>query len=442
MVRWAVASLRLLVLLVASLLLLLSVRDASRRVQHTDEVQVALLKLESLVIDAEAGARGYAVSGSEPLLEPYTRALAIEPGAFEAVRALTRDNGAQQMRLDALEPLIDRQQGVLQSTIDARAAGATAERMASLVNLGEEVMVNIESRIGDLIDEEERLDEERLRSESTRIGMALGAIGAALALILAGTAWFVKVRRLERRVLERERDAREEAERASKFAELFVAVLGHDLRNPLGAITTSGALLDREARDERAQRLTTRILGSSKRMERMIDQILDFSRIRAGRALIQKPTSMDLREVIGRVRDELARGSSIQVEAEGTTDGVWDRDRLSQVFSNLLGNALEHSPEGATVHVNLDGRASDRIEVTVQNPGAIPADVMPEVFEPFRQARQQRTTGGGLGLGLYITKEIVTAHGGTIDVTSSESAGTRFQVRLPRVAPANGPSGG
>ncbi len=140
---------------------------------------------------------------------------------------------------------------------------------------------------------------------------------------------------------------------------------------------------------------------------------------------------MDLRELVGRVREEVPAGDrEVHVETRGATEGVWDEDRLAQALSNLLGNAVEHSPAGAAIQVLVDGRAPAHVEVAVANPGAIPAEALPEVFEPFRQGRPSGSKG--LGLGLFITREIVRAHGGTIDVASSDAEGTRFRCTLPR----------
>jgi PAS domain S-box-containing protein len=236
-------------------------------------------------------------------------------------------------------------------------------------------------------------------------------------------------------LLEREQSARQEAERAAKLAELFVAVLGHDLRNPLNAIQMSGTLLARRG-DEPTQQVAARITSSAQRMARMIEQILDFSRIRSGHGLPQKPTTMDLRDVLSRVVQELASTNGekrVSIDMDGDTRGRWDDDRLAQVFSNLIGNALEHSPEGAAVRVSVDARDATSVEIAIQNPGAIPGELVAELFEPFRKARQNAKSRG-LGLGLYITKQIVEAHGGTIDVTTSEGGGTRFRVVLPRSA--------
>lgn len=233
----------------------------------------------------------------------------------------------------------------------------------------------------------------------------------------------------------RERSAREQAERAAKFAELFVAVLGHDLRNPLGAIQSGGQILERTAIDQRQRSAAARILSSSRRMARMIEQILDFSRIRAGSGLHHELREVDLSELLSRVVDELTsdgeRVARISTEILGDARGHWDEDRLAQVLSNLLGNALEHSPQEAPVRIALDGRDADRVVVRVQNEGAIPAELLPQLFEPFRQGRHH-TKSRGLGLGLYITKEIAQTHGATIDVASSEERGTMFEIVLPR----------
>ncbi len=234
-------------------------------------------------------------------------------------------------------------------------------------------------------------------------------------------------------LLEREQSARQDAERAAKLAELFVAVLGHDLRNPLSAILTGGALIARTD-DERTRGTAMRITSSAQRMARMIEQILDFSRIRSGQGLPKKPAAMDLREVLTRVVQELTttKGDErVHIEIDGDTRGCWDDDRLGQVFSNLVANALEHSPDGSVVRVSVDGRDASRVAIAVQNPGTIPVELVGEIFDPFRKARQHAKSRG-LGLGLYITKQIVEAHGGTIDVTTSDDAGTCFHVVLPR----------
>jgi signal transduction histidine kinase len=153
-------------------------------------------------------------------------------------------------------------------------------------------------------------------------------------------------------------------------------------------------------------------------------------------------TRFDLEEVCCKVRDELEAAHpdrSILVETSGSVSGEWDHDRLLQVFSNLISNALHHGAGTGLVTVRCDGTARDGVTVTVHNEGVVPPDVLPVLFEPFRgNTRYQRTRG--LGLGLFITQQIIAAHGGTIDVSSGPGAGTTFTVYLPRPAPSIRPT--
>jgi signal transduction histidine kinase len=108
---------------------------------------------------------------------------------------------------------------------------------------------------------------------------------------------------------------------------------------------------------------------------------------------------------------------------------------LSQVFSNLIGNALTHGRESSPIHVRLNGETADEVTITVQNAGEIPVDVLPTIFAPYRSGRPQQETGG-LGLGLYITREIAQMHGGRVEVRSDAENGTVFEVTVPREAVA------
>lgn len=245
-----------------------------------------------------------------------------------------------------------------------------------------------------------------------------------------------------REALLREKEAREEAERSVRYNEMFAGMLGHDLRNPLSAITTGANYIARLNSSEKSTKAATRILASAERMGRMIDQLLDFTRIRVGGGLSLTMTRFDLEEVCCKVRDELEAAHpdrSILVETSGSVSGEWDHDRLLQVFSNLISNALHHGAGTGLVTVRCDGTARDGVTVTVHNEGVVPPDVLPVLFEPFRgNTRYQRTRG--LGLGLFITQQIIAAHGGTIDVSSGPGAGTTFTVYLPRPAPSIRPT--
>jgi signal transduction histidine kinase len=149
---------------------------------------------------------------------------------------------------------------------------------------------------------------------------------------------------------------------------------------------------------------------------------------------------MDLGELARLMGDEVeaAHGCTIRVERAGDLVGTWDEDRLAQVFSNLLVNAAVHGQGGGPIVVRIDGAVAGAVQVVVQNEGRIAPELLPNLFEPFR-GDDQTTTSSGLGLGLYITREVVAAHGGAIDVTSDER-GTAFRIELPRTAPTAEPA--
>ncbi|AKQ70632.1 Sensory box histidine kinase [Myxococcus hansupus] len=238
-----------------------------------------------------------------------------------------------------------------------------------------------------------------------------------------------------------ERRRAQEAElQAARFGERLIAIVSHDLRNPLNAIHLSATqLLQSEALPERERRLVTRIARSGDRMKRMIAELLDFTRGRLGGGIPIQRAPGDLRSVLRLGVEELEaawpdRKLTLRV-GPGHYEGAWDADRLLQVVSNLGGNALQYSPPDAPVTFNLsDG--GDSVVLEVHNPGEpISPAMLPRLFDPFRRGTMAGVGGGGssgLGLGLYIVEQVVKGHGGRIDVTSSAEAGTTFRVTLPR----------
>jgi signal transduction histidine kinase len=223
--------------------------------------------------------------------------------------------------------------------------------------------------------------------------------------------------------------------------EMFIAILGHDLRTPLGAIITSSSfMLETNELTEPHLTLTARISSSSRRMERMVGDLLDLTRSRLGGGIPIERKWMDVAAVVREAASELGAaqpGCAVEVVAEGDMRGRWDEARLAQVVVNLVGNALEHGAPEVPVCVTLQGHRKE-VTIAVHNHGVpIPPSMLPRVFEPMkrRHTRGARTQGASshLGLGLYIADRIIHAHGGRIDVTSSPSAGTTFTIHLPRV---------
>ncbi|WP_164012235.1 PAS domain-containing sensor histidine kinase [Pyxidicoccus trucidator] len=228
--------------------------------------------------------------------------------------------------------------------------------------------------------------------------------------------------------------AEEERERTSRFREHFLGVVSHDLRNPLSAILLgANALLHAGTLDERQGRVVARIARSAAGMERMIADLLDFTRVRLGGGFPLEPVPTHLDALCLEVLEELEVAWPAR-ELRGLLapmpPGRWDRNRLTQVVSNLVGNALQHSPEGTPVTVTTRAEGSLAV-LEVHNEGAaIPPELRAHLFEPFR--RGEHTPGRrGLGLGLYIAHEIVRAHGGGLAVRSAGEEGTTFTVRLP-----------
>jgi signal transduction histidine kinase len=238
------------------------------------------------------------------------------------------------------------------------------------------------------------------------------------------------------KLLEAERAARVELQQTVYYNEVFAGILAHDLRSPLGAMLNAAQLLlkRQQGAGDKFTKPLSRIVSSGDRMARMIDQLLDFTRIRVGGGIQIVSQETDLGELCRQVLGEIEDANhtwTMNVETSGSMVGHWDPDRLQQVVSNLAANAVQHGEPAAGLRLRICGSA-DEIELRMQNQGVIPAELIPSLFDPFRGTQHRRAHARGLGLGLFITKEIVVAHGGSVNVESSQDAGTTFIVRLPR----------
>ena len=229
----------------------------------------------------------------------------------------------------------------------------------------------------------------------------------------------------------------EELTETLRLNELFTAVLGHDLRNPLSAILNSASLLERVSKEDVVKQTSARMVNSGKRMSRMIDDMLDLTRARLGGGIPLRRQDTDFAQIAQRVIQEAQVSFSegrFETRVEGDLAGYWDADRLAQVTSNLLGNALEHGDRKDPIEIALNGSRSDRVTLAVTNTGVIPQEVLPHLFDPFRGGQRHLGRSDGLGLGLYIVQQIVVAHRGRVEVKTDERR-TTFLVEVPRRVP-------
>ena len=236
------------------------------------------------------------------------------------------------------------------------------------------------------------------------------------------------------------------AESVSRFTrdldhskEMFLAMLGHDLRTPIGAVLTSARfMLETKELQEPHLTLTSRIVSSTARMNQMVGALLDFTRSRLGGGIPIARAPMNMGKAVHDVVNEITAAHpdrKIEIDARGTLKGDWDCPRISQVLTNLIVNALEHGSDRTAVKIQVQGDDKE-VRVAIHNLGAaIAEDQMDGLFNAMKRHDVSPKADGpsaNLGLGLYIADQIVRAHKGRIDVESSEQLGTTFTVRLPR----------
>jgi PAS domain S-box-containing protein len=241
----------------------------------------------------------------------------------------------------------------------------------------------------------------------------------------------------DRRRAQDERDQRGERALAvaQEFEQWILGIVGHDIRNPLSAIAQAAEFVHAMPDDPATvRRNAERIARGVERIRHLVDDLLDLTRERQGGIPIAKQTA-NLGALCREVVDELAGTAdrrSIELRCgDGDLTGVWDPHRITQAISNLVGNAVVHSPAGTPVTVAITGDAA-RVTIEVHNHGEIPGELLPTIFNPFQTGKPATRRRGGLGLGLFIASAIARAHGGTIEVASSAAAGTTFWLRLPR----------
>jgi len=221
--------------------------------------------------------------------------------------------------------------------------------------------------------------------------------------------------------------------------DLFMGILSHDIRTPLNVISLSAQLqMSTGQLNERDAILATQISESAARITLIVNDLLDVTRARFGSGLPVMRTPMDMGFVSKQLVDEMRAANptrTILLEVSGEVKGEWDKARIGQVFSNLIGNAIQYSFKDSSISVTVKG-SDEEVVIAVHNEGVpIPEDEIGTLFDSLTRAdtdQGEHPEAVNLGLGLYIVKDIVVSHGGTIDVASSEEGGTIFTAHFPR----------
>ena len=414
----------------------LVVADRDRRgadVSRRSESLVALQRLDDALARAESAQRGYLLTREDRFLESYGRAVGDIRTELDGVKERVAAGPRGDLPSDALATLVEAKLSGLRRVLEVRDADGLAKALRELRASDERSLTDTIEAVRAEMEAIQRAElGEHRRAWFGRVALAdaifLGANLVLLVLVIAaGLAALAEMRRREERAQERLRMV--------ELQERILGIVSHDLRTPLSAILGGATLLSRaELRPELA-RTAALIQSSSRRMERILRDLLDFTRTRASKGIPLSIRTTDAGEVCARVVEEAslsARGAAIELHRDGDLSGEWDPDRLEQAIGNLVGNALRYAPAGKPVRIRAadDG---DRVRIDVANDGPpIPPEAMRSLFDPFQRSGGTTSGGAGLGLGLFIVRSIVEAHGGTVQ---ADPAPVTFTVRLPRVRP-------
>jgi signal transduction histidine kinase len=405
-------------------------QEAAARFAETSDTLLALERLGALLWEAESAQRGYLLTKDPRYLEPYERAVGEIRVALAEVETRVADDPADGGRTARLDALVQARLSELRRALEARDAHGLAEALR-IAEGGQGS--RLAGRIAALHDELEGNERATLGG---RQRAWFGSIAAADAVFVGAHVLLLVLLAAAAMAVRNEMQAREEhqreRERMLELQERLLAVVGHDLRNPLSAIEAGVTLLSRAELAAPEARTAARVLSSSRRMARMVRDLLDWTRVRTGGGIPVSRQAADLGEICRGVLDEIALrpgGPRVELSAEGDLSGRWDSDRLEQAFGNLIANGMRYAPADRPVRVRATAEP-DRVRVEFENDGPpIPPEVMRSMFDPFRRGGG---AGEGLGLGLFIVQSIIEAHGGTVEVDSGPGRPVRFTVILPR----------
>jgi len=416
-----------------------------RSVTHSQRVLTRINESLVSVTNAESAQRGYILTGNAAYLRTYTTAARTVYHRLDNLRDLVADNPQQTHRLAALRVLTDQRLADLRQAIDLERTGQTTQAQ-NIALVGGRADV-LQSAFGALTSAElallERRDvDARTAATTTTITLILAtAVDAALlaGVLLAIQRTFARRARLaeERgRLLIEARRAHAAAESAVKVRDDFLSLAAHELRTPITSVLGNAQLLQTHsaAFAPRDQRLVTAIARGVDRLRALAEYLLDVTHLeQAPPELVLQPLDLVAltRDIVAEAHETDPRPTLRVADAHGTLTVCADRGRLAQVLQNLLANAIKYSPDGGAITVTVE-RQGDRARVSVVDSGiGIPPDALGHIFDRFYRAPNAGLyTYSGLGLGLYVAREIMTRHGGTLTVRSEEGKGSTFMIEL------------
>ena len=370
----------------------------------------------------------FVLTGDQEMLAPYDELRRSIPGTLAELETLASERPIARQKLNDLRPVLARALEFDAREAAERPNNKSLEDIRPVILQGRALLEQSSTILDELKESTRQVleTEQKALADSQRASTYVVVIGdlVLLALILAAAAVTF-------------RDAGEKA-RTVEFQRRILGMVGHDLRNPLSVVMMSATQLAKTTEvDDRRQHAITRIMGATHRMEKMIRDLLDYSRIELHIALPLDVRPSDVHSCCQRVIDEFRTvfpGREIDYQPGGVSAVLWDADRMERVLENLMSNALKYSPADCAVHLSWK-RQEDRVIIEVKNRGTpIPDALVPFLFEPFRRGEDHDagTSRQSHGLGLYIVRHIILQHGGDITVRSSAANGTTFTVDLPQ----------
>ena len=458
---WSLLGVVAVVSLINGLIFYQNVQTISERegwVLHTQTVLTALNRTLVALDDTVTSERGYAVDGNVRYLTDSESSTTTLVNCSQNVANLTVDNPTQQVRINTIKTLITTLQDELNNTVRLRQSGQTTAAVANIsVGTEQTTIDQIRDSIVTMnVEEEQLLKTRSLQAQhavyQTALSFVLGIIETLILLMLVGVAAYklLLVREhqaAERQVLlEQEHEARTQAENAVQTRDHFLSIASHEMKTPITTMLANLQLLQRmiargTMNSERVPTMLTMMERQTKRLHLLIEGMLDVSRITSGYFSLNREP-IDVVTQVCQIATEcklLAKEQSIAVTAPDErlmVDG--DPVRLEQVWYNLIQNAIKYSPNGGTIQVTITAsRNAAQIAITDQGLGIVP-EAIPHLFERFYRAeRTDEHSISGMGVGLFVTHEIVAQHDGAIRVESVEGHGSTFTVTLPLIS-ANG----